>query len=65
MGRIANSPESRPFPNHRGSIYSPSGLRPILDMGYYNSIAHSNWAGDTTLGSRQPGALSRPGVGVK
>ena len=65
MGRIANSLESRPFPNHRGSIYSPSVPGPILDMGYYNNIAHSNWKGDNTLGNRQPGALSIPGVGVK
>jgi hypothetical protein len=66
MGRIANSLESRPFPNHRGSIYSPNGLAPILDKERCNNnLAHSNWVGDNTLGSRQPGALSILGVGIK
>jgi hypothetical protein len=65
MGRIANSLESRPFANHKGSIYSPSVPGPILDMGRYNNLAHSNWEGDNILGNRQLGALSISGVAVK
>ena len=57
MGRIANSLESRPFPNHGGSIYSPSGLGPIRDKERCNNnLAHNNSVGDNTLGNKQPGA---------
>jgi len=65
MGPIANNLEPRPFPNHKGSIYSPSIPGPILDMGRYNNLVHNNFGGDNTLGNRKPGALSIPGVGVK
>jgi hypothetical protein len=64
MGPIANNLEPRPFPNHKGSIYSPSIPGPILDMGRYNNLAHNNFGGDNTLGNRKTEALSIP-VGVK
>ena len=53
---IPNNPGSRPFAGHRESIFLPSGLGSKLCRGYCNnSPAHSNWAGDSTLGSKRQG----------
>jgi len=61
MGCIVNSLEPRPFPNHRGSTFVPSGQGPKLDQDNRKSnLAHSNWVGDNTLGNKQQGGLPIP-----